>query len=126
MKKRFSKEWIKSKQPRKQRKYRYNAPLHIKGKLVHCHLSKELKKKYGKRALRLRKGDKVKIVRGEFKGTVAKVSRVDLKRMKVYLENVMREKRDGRKVAVPFDVSNLMITELNLEDKMRMKQIERR
>ncbi|RLE45003.1 50S ribosomal protein L24 [Candidatus Woesearchaeota archaeon] len=125
MKKKFSKSWIRSKQPRKQRKYRYNAPLHIRGKFLHCHLSKELRKKYGKRALRLRKGDKVKIVRGEFKGTVAKVSRVDLKRMKVYLENVMRERRDGRKVAVPFDASNLMITELNLEDKMRMKQIER-
>ncbi|HDM43770.1 MAG TPA: 50S ribosomal protein L24 [Candidatus Woesearchaeota archaeon] len=121
MKKKFSKSWIRSKQPRKQRKYRYNAPLHIRGKFLHCHLSKELRKKYGKRALRLRKGDKVKIVRGEFKGTVAKVSRVDLKRMKVYLENVMRERRDGRKVAVPFDASNLMITELNLEDKMRMR-----
>jgi len=123
MKKKFSTLWIRSKQPRKQRKYRYNAPLHIRGKFLHCHLSTQLRNKYKKRSVRVRKGDKVKVMRGEFRGTVAKVARVDLKRLKVYLENIMRERKDGRKVSVPFDPSNLMITELNLEDKRRLKQV---
>ena len=42
MKKIFSKHWKSSKQPRKQRKYRAKAPLHIKRKLLNVNLSKEL------------------------------------------------------------------------------------
>ena len=49
MKTKFSSSWIKSKQPRKQRKYRRYAPLHIKQRFVSAHLSKELHKKYNKR-----------------------------------------------------------------------------
>ena len=49
MKKDFSKSWKSSRQPRKQRKYVFNAPLHIRHKLVSANLSKELRKKYGKR-----------------------------------------------------------------------------
>ena len=38
MKSIFSKSWVSSKQPRKQRKYRYNAPDHIKKKFkVHMY-----------------------------------------------------------------------------------------
>ena len=48
MKKKFSESWKSSKQVRKQRKYRYNAPLHIKQKFVNVHLAKELRKKYKK------------------------------------------------------------------------------
>ena len=44
MKSVFSKTWVRSKQPRKQRKYVANAPLHIKGKMVRAHLSKDLQK----------------------------------------------------------------------------------
>ena len=32
----------KSKQPRKQRKFLYNAPLHVRRKIMSAHLSKEL------------------------------------------------------------------------------------
>ena len=67
MKKKFSREWIRSKQPRKQRKYNYNAPLHIKGKFMAAHLSKDLMKKYNRRSIRVRKGDKVILLRGQFK-----------------------------------------------------------
>ena len=50
MKRKFSKSWKSSKQPRKQRKYSANAPLHLKRKLLSVNLSKELRKKYGKRS----------------------------------------------------------------------------
>ena len=126
MKKKFSIKWKGSKQVRKQRKYRHNAPLHVKQKLVHVHLSKELKKKYSRRSLGLRKGDKVKIVRGQFKKHNGNVERVDLKKTRVYVSGVEVTKKDGSKTTYPINPSNLIITELNLDDKMRQKIIDRK
>ena len=51
MKKDWNKTWNSSTQPRKQRKFRHNAPIHIRRKLMSSTLSKELRKKYGKEAL---------------------------------------------------------------------------
>ena len=84
MRKKFSKSWEKSKKTRKQRKYLENAPLHIKQKFMGCHLIKELRKKYNKRSLSARKGDKVKILRGQFKGQIGKIDRMDIKKSKIF------------------------------------------
>ena len=64
MKAKFSTAWKSSVKPRKQRKYNYNAPLHLRGSQLHVHLSKELRQKHGVRALRVRVGDTVKVLRG--------------------------------------------------------------
>lgn len=123
MKKKWSKSWVKSKQPRKQRKYRYNAPLHIRHKFISAHLSKELQKKYGKRNLSVRVGDKCKIMRGQFKGTEDKIEGVNLKKCCIYMKGVRTEKKDTTKVKYPIHTSNLLITELNLDDKKRLKKL---
>jgi len=120
MKKDFSSEWIRSRQPRKQRKYSYNAPLHIKGKFMAAHLSKELIKKYNRRSIRLRKGDKVTILRGQFRKKTGRIERIDLKETKVYIAGVEMIKKDGTKILYPIHPSNLVATELNLDDKKRM------
>ncbi len=125
MKKKFSISWKSSKQPRKQRKYRYNAPLHIKQKFIHCHLSKELRKKHNKRSIGLHKGDKVKILRGKFKNHTGSVEEIDLKKSRVYVQGVEITKKDGTKTRQPLDPSNLMIIELNLDDKIRQKILTR-
>jgi large subunit ribosomal protein L24 len=126
MKTKFSSGWKKSKKPKKQRKYRYNAPLHIKRKFMNVHLSKELRKKHGKRSLGIKKGDKVKVVVGQFKGKTYKVEIVDLKRSKVYLEGIEIAKKDGTKARYSIDPSNVLLTEINLDDKMRNKVLERK
>tara|TARA_Y100000310_G_C20100943_1_gene542694 strand:- start:21 stop:407 length:387 start_codon:yes stop_codon:yes gene_type:complete len=126
MKTKFSTSWKASKQTRKQRKYRYNAPLHVKQKLVRAHLSKELIKKYGRRSLGLRKGDKVRVMNGEHKKHEGKVDKISLKKGKVYLEGIEVSKIDGTKTVYPFEPSNLMITELILEDKLRQKILARK
>ncbi len=126
MKKLFSKHWKSSKQPRKQRKYLYNMPLHLKRKMLSTLLSKELRKKLEKRNLPLRKDDTVLIMRGKFKGKRGKVEKVNLKKIKVYVEGVNRVKIDGSKVYYPLHPSNLMITELNLDDKKRKAKLERK
>ncbi len=115
----FSSSWKRSTQRRKQRKYRYNAPLHVRQKLVHVHLSKDLRQKHGTRAMQVRKGDKVKVLRGKFRKQEGKVERVLLKRGLVYVTGMEYTKKNGTKVPVPFQPSNLMIVALDMADKRR-------
>ncbi|MEK6828052.1 MAG: 50S ribosomal protein L24 [Nanoarchaeota archaeon] len=124
--KNFSSTWKSSKKPRKQRKYMLSAPLHIKKKFVQSHLSKDLRKKYSKRSIGLRKGDKVRIMQGQFKKHEGKIEMINLKKTKVFVNGVELTKRDGTKRLFALHPSNLMITELNLEDKLRQKTLERR
>jgi len=121
----WSRLWNRTKEVRKQRKYVYNAPLHTKQKFVHVHLSPELRNKYSRRRLGVRTGDKVKILRGQFKKKVGKVNRVSLVFGKVYIEGVEAVKKEGAKVFYPIAPSNIMITELNLEDKRRKVKLEK-
>ena len=126
MKAMFSLSWKASKQPRKQRKYAYNAPLHIKRKMLAANLSELLKDKYKKRNIPVRKGDKVKVMRGQFRGKEGKINRVFLKKTKVYIEGIEIIKKDGTKTPYPIHPSNLMITELNLDDKYRKEALSRK
>ncbi len=124
MKQIFSKSWLKSKQPRKQRKYRYNAPLHLKRKMLSSTLDKELRKKYGRRNISIRKDDEVKIMRGKFKGKQGKVDGINLRKMKVSIDGIQNTKKDGTKVSLIFDASNLKIMVLETGDKRRLKNRE--
>jgi large subunit ribosomal protein L24 len=126
MKSAFSTSWLSSKKPRKQRKYQANAPLHLRHKFLSANLSKDLRKKYGKRSLPVRKGDEVLVMRGAFKKKKAKVSVVDLKRTRIALENIQRTKKDGTKVNVWFNPNSLQIQIPTLDDKKRIFALERK
>jgi len=117
---------IKSKQPRKQRKFLYTAPLHVRRKLLSGHLSKELKQKYKFRSFPLRKGDEVQIMRGEHEKKVGKISRVDYKNYKVYVEGVTIKSTAGTDKQIALHPSNLRIMSLNLDDRKRVKAFERK
>lgn len=124
--KKFSIGWKASKRPSKQRKYRMNAPLHVKRKFLSTNLSKPLRRKYLRRNFYVRKGDTVKVLRGKFKGRTSKISSLDMHKLRVFLEGVQVSKRDGTKANVHFDPSNLQITDLALEDKKRIRSLERK
>ena len=113
-----------SEQPRKQRKARYTAPMHLRQRLVHAHLSKEAKErlKTRRRAVAVREGDKVKIMRGKFRGHSGKVSEVDLKSSKIYVEGAVARKAKGAEVLVAIEPSNVMIMELDMSDKKRKEK----
>jgi len=116
---------IESKQPRKQRKFLFNAPLHVRRKFLSAHLSDDLITKYKRRSFPVAKGDTVKVVRGDFKGHTGKVAEVDLKKGIVKVEGVLITKADGKRVMRPLHPSNLIITKLNLTDPVRRKKLER-
>ena len=116
----------KSSQPRKQRKRLFRSPLHLRQKLMSVKLSKELRKELGVKRLPVRAGDRVTITRGDFKGLEGEVAKVDLKRMRVFIEGAILEKADGTDVYYPIHPSNLLITKVNLDDEERRKIVERR
>ncbi len=116
-------DYMVSIQARKQRKARANAPLHERRKAIAAHLSKELRGKYKHRAITVRKGDTVKVIRGSFKGHTEKVSDVDTKAYKIYIEGLTLSKSDGKKVARPIDPSNVIVTKLDLSDKYRREKL---
>ena len=109
---------------RKQRKALYTAPLHIRRKIMSANLSKDLRADIGKRSLPIRVGDKVQVVRGDFKGHEGKVESIDAKRYKVTVEGVTLSKPDGNAVLLPIHPSNLMIIEADLKDERRLNMEE--
>ncbi len=117
--------WTKSRQPRKQRKALREAPLHKRQKLMSATLHPDLREKFNRRSLPVRKGDVVRIMRGDFKGHEGEVVEVDLKRLRVYVEGAAIERSNGQEVYYPIHPSNLMIIEPNMDDPTRRKIIER-
>jgi large subunit ribosomal protein L24 len=120
----FSSAWKASKKPSKQRKYRYGAPLHVRRRFLAVHLSNDLKQKHGMRNLVVRMGDKVKVIKGDYKGKEGKVSMVSLKKTLVYVEGIERQRRDGSKSQLGIAPANMIIIELNTEDKRRMPETQ--
>ena len=121
----FSKSWVSSKNPKKQRKYFYQAPLHLRSAFLHVNLSKELRQRYGIRNIRVVVGDKVKVLRGTYKDAVGKIIKVDLKNVKVLIDSIKVKKADGSEVHVPIHPSNLQIIDLNLKDQKRIQKLKR-
>jgi large subunit ribosomal protein L24 len=122
----FSKSWKSSVKPKKQRKYLAMAPKHIKSKMLMAHLSDELIKKYGKRSARVKKGDRVKIMKGQFSEKTGKVERVNINKRKVYVEGAEIQKKEGAKVKYAISASNIMIVELDTNDKKRQELLKRK
>jgi len=102
----------------------YQAPHHFKSKQLGSMLSKELQEKYHKPSARVIEGDNVKVMRGEFKGIEGKVTQVSSEKNEVAIEGIKREKLKGGNVDLYIHTSNLMITNLNLEDKWRQNRLE--
>jgi large subunit ribosomal protein L24 len=114
------------KDPGKQRSRLFNAPAHIRHKLMSAHLSPDLVKSHGVRTLPVRKGDTVRIMRGDHYGFEGKISRVDLKNFRIFLEGLTREKVDGTVIFVAVHPSKVLIKNLNLDDKWRKRTIQRK
>jgi len=112
--------------PTKQRKMLYDAPAHVRHRLLAAHLSQGLRASHEVKSLAVRSGDTVRVMRGDHRGVEGKVTRVDLAKYRVYVEGLTREKVDGTTVFLPVHPSKVVITRLNLDDKWRKKILERK
>ena len=115
---------IVSTKPSKQRAALYNAPAHRRRRMLSASLSTELKTSQGRNSYPIRKGDTVKILRGDFAGIEGKITNIDTKRHRIFVEGVSREKVAGTSTTVSVHSSKVMITKLNLDDKWRAESIK--
>jgi large subunit ribosomal protein L24 len=115
-----------SKLPGKQRKDLYKAPLHKRQKRVVSPLSAELRERYGRRSLPVRKGDTVRMLRGDFTGHEGKVEKVVLKTGRIHVEGVTIQKANATDRFLPVDPSKCEIVKLELSDDLRTKKLERK
>ncbi len=117
---------IKSSKPRKQRRFRFNAPMHVRQHFVHSHLDKALRAKLGikRRSVQISKGDTVKVMAGSKKGTTGKVIRVSLRTGRINIDSLVKKTAKGKEFNVPLSASNVYITDLNLSDKVRAAKLK--
>ena len=114
-----------SSKPSKVRKNLYTRSLHTKGAtLLMAALAGDLKTKYGRNSVRVRIGDSVRLIRGEYSGIEGKVQKVYPKEGRVTIEGVTREKIAGGTTQIRIHASNVVITNLSLDDKLRREKLE--
>ncbi len=113
--------------PRTQRKRLYEASIQTRHRLLGAHLDPGLVNKSKlslPRAIPVRKGDVVRIMRGSFRGKEGKVVSVDSTRGTAVIEGVTIEKTDEKKVPRPIHASNLMIVKMDDTDAWRRRKYE--
>ncbi len=110
---------ISSKAPRKQRKQIYKSPLHANKRRLKCRLDEFLQEEYGLRSLVIKKGDLVRVMRGQFRDTEGKVIGVSYSKMRVYIESATTTKADGKEVNIPLHPSNLLVVKLEIDDERK-------
>lgn len=109
--------------PSKQRKKIYDAKGQTLRKLLAAPLSDDLQVSQGRRSYPVRKGDTVKIVRGDYAGVEGKITDIDAHGQRLFVEGVTREMTSGTSTNVSVHSSKVMITKLNLDDKWRSESI---
>ena len=116
-----------SAKPRLQRKRAAQAALHVKHKMLSAHVGPNLLGK-GKmrlpRAIPVREGDVVRILRGSYRGKEGKVLSVDSNSGRVVIDGITIEKVDEKKVERPIHASNLLIVKMDDTDPWRRKRYE--
>lgn len=109
---------------RKQRRILFSLAKHRLSKIFSAHLSPALGEKYGVKRVTLRKGDTVRIERGDFSGIEGKINSMERERHGIFVENVTVKRADGSSKPVPIHPSNVVVTALNLDDKLRKQALE--
>ena len=101
-----------------------HVPKHQRDKMVGAVLEKSLRKQYGRKNIRVVKGDSIRVMRGEYKGVEGKVEKVNTEHATFYIEGIQREKIRGGQVKVPIHSSNVMVISLNLDDDYRSSKLQ--
>jgi large subunit ribosomal protein L24 len=99
-------------------------PKHQRDRMVGAVLEDSLRKQYGRKNIRVVKGDSVRVMRGEYKGVEGKVEKVNTEHATFHIEGIQREKIRGGQVKVPIHSSNVMVIYLNLDDDYRSSKLQ--
>ena len=100
-----------------------HTPKHVRDGMIHSTLAENLREEYGRRSIRVIKGDNVRVMRGEYNGIEGKIEKVNTQRGTLAIEGIQREKVRGGNVKVQIHASNVKIIGLNLDDKKRENRL---
>ena len=103
----------------------FHSSNNLGGRIISSTLSDNLREQYRRRSCRVIKGDNVRVLRGEYFGIEGKVEKVNTTRGSLSIEGIQREKVKGGNVKVQIHASNVIITGLNFDDKLRQKSMEK-
>ncbi|HEV2449447.1 MAG TPA: 50S ribosomal protein L24 [Thermoplasmata archaeon] len=113
-----------SRLPRKQRRYHFTAPASVRRRWLSAPLSRELRARYGRRQLPIRKGDSVLVTSGSYVGREERVAKIDTRGGTITLDNVTLKKADAKLKELPLRPSHLLLTRLNLSDPWRRRRLK--
>lgn len=107
--------------PRKQRKAVYTAHQFARRRYLTVSLSRELRRKYGRRQLPVRKGDTVRVISGSYEGQEERVAKISSRNRSITLDNITTKKGDQKLKPLPIRPNHLLLTRLNLTDPWRRR-----
>jgi len=110
--------------PRRQRKYLYTADSFERRRRMTVPLSRELRKRFGRRAMPVRKGDTVRVLAGSFVGREERVAKINRRDYAVTLDNVTLKMADEKLKPLEIRPGHLVITRLNLADPWRRRALK--
>jgi len=110
--------------PRRQRKALYAADTFDRRRRMAVPLSRELRARFRRRAVPVRKGDTVRVLSGSFVGREERVARVNRRDYAVTLDNVTLKTADEKLKPLELRPGHLVITRLNLSDPWRRRSLK--
>jgi len=109
--------------PRRQRKALYTADTFERRRRMTVLLSRELRTRFHKRSVPVRKGDTVRVLAGSFAGREERVAKIDRRGYSVTLDNVTLKTADEKLKPLGLRPGRLVITRLNLSDPWRRRSL---
>ncbi|HLN51095.1 MAG TPA: 50S ribosomal protein L24 [Thermoplasmata archaeon] len=113
-----------SSSPRRQRRALYTAHTSERRIRMSAPLSRELRARFKRRALPVRKGDTVRVLSGSFVGREERVAKLDRRAYSVTLDNVTLKTAEDKLKPLSIRTSHLVITRLNLADPWRRRSLQ--
>jgi large subunit ribosomal protein L24 len=110
--------------PRRQRRALYEAPTAQRRRRMTVKLSRELKGRFHRRSVPLRKGDTVRVLAGSFKGREERIAKVDRRAYTVTLDNVTLKSAEEKLKPLAIRTAYLVLTRLNLSDPWRRRALK--
>lgn len=109
--------------PRRQRKAHFTADTFHRRRRMAVPLSRELRARFRRRSVPVRKGDTVRVLSGSFVGREERVARVVRRDYSLVLDNVTLKTGEEKLKPLPIRPSHLVITRLNLSDAWRRRSL---
>ncbi len=109
--------------PRRQRRAVFQAPIHERRLRMTVPLSRELRQRFRRRHVPIRKGDTVRILSGSYAGREERVAKVWRRSYAVTIEGVTLKTAEEKLKPLTLKTSHLVITRLNLADPWRRRSL---